>query len=75
MAEFYRKKKKICQIHREETVTKAEKELGWKPSVTFEEGIDKTIAWYLANKPWWEHIISGEYQNYFDKMYGYRLEK
>lgn len=54
---------------------KLEKELGWKPSVTFEEGIDKTIAWYLNNKPWWEHIISGEYQKYFDKMYGYRLEK
>lgn len=54
---------------------KLEKELGWKPSVTFEEGIDKTIAWYLNNKPWWEHIISGEYQKYFDKMYGYRMEK
>ncbi|MBR4313787.1 MAG: dTDP-glucose 4,6-dehydratase [Lachnospiraceae bacterium] len=54
---------------------KLEKELGWKPSVTFEEGIDKTIAWYLNNKPWWEHIISGEYQKYFDKMYSYRMEK
>lgn len=54
---------------------KIENELGWKPSVTFEEGIDKTIAWYLDNKPWWEHIISGEYKNYFDKMYGYRMEK
>lgn len=54
---------------------KLENELGWKPSVTFEEGIDKTIAWYLNNKPWWEHIISGEYQKYFDKMYGYRMEK
>lgn len=53
---------------------KIESELGWKPSVTFEEGLDKTIDWYLNNKPWWEHIISGEYQNYFDKMYGYRLK-
>ncbi len=52
---------------------KLEKELGWKPSVTFDEGIDKTIDWYLNNKPWWEHIISGEYKNYFDKMYGYRM--
>ena len=52
---------------------KIESELGWKPSVTFEEGLDKTIDWYLNNKPWWEHIISGEYQKYFDKMYGYRL--
>ena len=54
---------------------KIENELGWKPSVTFEEGIDKTISWYLSNKEWWEHIISGEYKNYFDKMYGYRMEK
>ena len=54
---------------------KLEKELGWKPSVTFEEGIDKTIDWYLSNKPWWEHIISGEYKNYFDKMYSYRMGK
>ncbi len=54
---------------------KIENELGWKPSVTFEEGIDKTISWYLSNKKWWEHIISGEYKNYFDKMYGYRMEK
>ena len=52
---------------------KIEKELGWKPSVTFDEGLDKTINWYLSNKSWWEHIISGEYKNYFDKMYGYRL--
>ena len=52
---------------------KIEEKLGWKPSVTFEEGIDKTINWYLNNKAWWEHIISGEYKNYFDKMYGYRM--
>jgi len=55
--------------------SKIENELGWKPSVTFEEGIDKTIAWYLNNKPWWEHIISGEYKNYFNKMYGSRMDK
>ena len=54
--------------------SKIEKELGWKPSVTFEEGIDKTIDWYLSNKPWWEHIVSGEYKDYFDKMYGYRMK-
>ena len=53
--------------------SKIENELGWKPSVTFEEGIDKTIEWYLNNKSWWEHIISGEYINYFNKMYGERL--
>ena len=53
---------------------KIETELGWKPSVTFEEGIDITIEWYLNNKTWWEHIISGEYKNYFDKMYSYRMK-
>ena len=55
--------------------SKIENELGWKPSVTFEEGIDKTIEWYLNNKPWWQHIISGEYKNYFNKMYGSRMDK
>ena len=54
--------------------SKIEKELYWKPSVTFEEGIDKTIEWYLSNKSWWENIISGEYKNYFDKFYGYRMK-
>ena len=53
--------------------TKIEKELGWKPEYTFDTGIKKTIEWYLANKPWWEHIISGEYKNCFNKMYGNRL--
>ena len=53
--------------------TKIEKELGWKPQYTFETGIQQTIEWYLNNKDWWEHIISGEYKNYFDRMYGDRL--
>ncbi len=53
--------------------TKIETELGWKPEYTFEEGIVKTIDWYLNNREWWEHIISGEYADYFDKMYGERL--
>lgn len=43
--------------------------LGWKPSYTFETGIAQTIQWYLDNKEWWEKIISGEYQNYFEKQY------
>ncbi len=55
--------------------TKIETELGWRPEYTFETGIPKTIEWYLNNKEWWEHIVSGEYQNYFQKMYGKRLEK
>ncbi|MGI6107594.1 MAG: dTDP-glucose 4,6-dehydratase [Lachnospiraceae bacterium] len=54
--------------------TKIETELGWKPEYTFDTGIPKTIDWYLNNKEWWEHIVSGEYQNYFNKMYGKRLE-
>jgi len=44
-------------------------ELGWLPSVKFEDGIQKTIQWYLNNRPWWENIINGEYQNYYERMY------
>lgn len=47
-------------------------ELGWLPETKFNDGIEKTVEWYLANKPWWEHIISGDYQNYYQKMYGNR---
>lgn len=54
--------------------SKIEKELGWKPEYTFDTGIGETIQWYLDHKDWWEHIISGEYQSYFSKMYGTRLE-
>lgn len=49
-------------------------ELGWLPETMFKEGIQKTIQWYLDNKEWWERIISGEYQNYYDSMYGKRLQ-
>ncbi len=49
--------------------SKISKELGWKPSYTFEQGIDETIKWYLDNKDWWMKIISGEYKNYYNKMY------
>ncbi|NRG29500.1 dTDP-glucose 4,6-dehydratase [Bacillus circulans] len=45
--------------------------LGWKPTYTFESGIAQTIQWYLDNKEWWEQIISGEYQNYFEKQYSF----
>ncbi|WP_430508192.1 dTDP-glucose 4,6-dehydratase [Rossellomorea marisflavi] len=44
-------------------------QLGWKPTYTFETGIAQTIQWYLDNKEWWEQIISGEYQSYFEKQY------
>ena len=49
--------------------TKIHKELGWLPETKFKDGIDLTIKWYLENREWWETIISGEYQNYYEKMY------
>ncbi len=52
--------------------TKIHNELGWLPETKFEDGIKKTIQWYLDNREWWETIISGEYQNYYDKMYSNR---
>ncbi len=52
--------------------TKIHNELGWLPETKFADGIKKTIQWYLNNKEWWETIISGEYQNYYEKMYGDR---
>lgn len=53
--------------------TKIHNELGWLPQTKFEDGIAKTIEWYLANKHWWQEIISGEYQKYYEKMYGVNL--
>ena len=47
-------------------------ELGWAPETRFADGIRLTIDWYLANKPWWGRIVSGEYQEYYEKMYGGR---
>ncbi len=52
--------------------TKINKELGWKPSVTFEEGLSITIDWYLENEEWLKHVTSGEYQGYYEKQYGER---
>ena len=54
--------------------TKIHNELGWLPETKFADGIKKTIQWYLENKEWWETIISGEYPNYYEKMYGKREE-
>ncbi|MCX8128603.1 MAG: dTDP-glucose 4,6-dehydratase [Clostridia bacterium] len=48
---------------------KIRNELGWQPEVLFEEGIVKTIQWYLDNREWMEHVTSGEYENYYNKMY------
>ena len=50
--------------------TKIHNELGWLPETKFADGIVKTIDWYLNNREWWETIVSGEYQNYYEKMYG-----
>ena len=52
--------------------TKIHDELGWLPETKFEDGIRKTIQWYLDNEDWWKNIISGEYQQYYEKMYGNR---
>ena len=52
--------------------TKIHDELGWEPETKFEIGIQKTIEWYLSHKDWWQHIISGEYMQYYDRMYGNR---
>ena len=51
---------------------KIHRELGWLPETMFKDGIKKTIRWYLDNREWWEEIISGEYQNYYDRMYANR---
>lgn len=49
--------------------TKLQRELGWAPSVTFEEGLEKTVDWYLANQTWLDNVTSGAYQQYYNKMY------
>jgi dTDP-glucose 4,6-dehydratase len=51
-------------------IRKIRKELGWKPGYTFEQGIKKTIDWYLENKEWWERVKSGEYLKFYKKHYG-----
>lgn len=49
--------------------TKIRNELGWYPETTFEEGIEKTVKWYLENRSWWENIMNGDYVKYYEKMY------
>ena len=53
--------------------TKIHRELGWLPKTKFDDGIKRTIDWYLNNKEWWQNILSGDYQNYYQKMYGNRI--
>lgn len=50
--------------------TKLDNELGWKPSITFEEGLRQTVKWYLTNQDWVNEVISGDYQEYYNAMYG-----
>jgi len=52
--------------------TKINRELGWEPSVNFEEGLSKTIDWYLENETWLQRVTSGDYQKYYERMYGNR---
>ena len=52
--------------------TKLKNELGWEPSLQFEEGIEKTVRWYLDNQAWLDSVTSGEYGKYYEKMYGRR---
>ena len=52
--------------------TKLQKELGWEPSLQFEEGIEKTVCWYLDNQEWLDNVTSGDYQKYYDNMYAER---
>ena len=52
--------------------SKLQKELGWEPSLQFEEGIEKTVRWYLDNQEWMDNVTSGDYQNYYESMYGGR---
>ena len=52
--------------------TKIHEELGWLPETRFEESVKKTVSWYLSHRNWWEEIISGEYRNYYERMYSNR---
>ncbi|MDP4206780.1 MAG: GDP-mannose 4,6-dehydratase, partial [Bacteroidota bacterium] len=49
--------------------SKLQKELGWKPSLQFPEGLEKTVDWYLANQAWLDNVTSGQYQKYYEKQY------
>ena len=52
--------------------SKLRRELGWEPAFRFEEGIEQTVRWYLENREWMERITSGEYEHYYEQMYGNR---
>lgn len=52
--------------------TKLQRELGWEPSLQFEEGIENTVRWYLDNEEWMDNVTSGVYQRYYESMYDNR---
>ncbi len=52
--------------------SKIRRDLGWEPEHTFERGIRETVEWYIANRPWWERVMSGEYKEYYRKLYDER---
>jgi dTDP-glucose 4,6-dehydratase len=52
--------------------TKLKNELGWEPSIQFEEGLEKTVDWYLANETWLNNVLSGDYQKYYEVQYEQR---
>ncbi|RJR15886.1 MAG: dTDP-glucose 4,6-dehydratase [Nitrospiraceae bacterium] len=54
--------------------SRIEQEIGWKPDINFEDGIEKTIEWYISNKQWWQRILSGDYMTYYNTQYGERLK-
>ncbi len=54
-------------------ISKIEKELGWSPKVTFEEGLPATVKWYLEHRDWWERVKSGAYREYYERNYGKRV--
>jgi dTDP-glucose 4,6-dehydratase len=51
------------------------RDLGWQPRVRFDEGIRATVAWYVANEPWWRAARDGEWASYYAQQYGWRLEQ
>lgn len=54
--------------------TKARRELGWEPKVGFDQGLAETVRWYLENKAWWQNVMSGEYQQFYEKNYAQKMQ-
>ena len=53
----------------------AARELGWRPRVTLDDGLERTVTWYVEHRPWWERVRSGAYKAYYDTLYGARLKE